>query len=359
MDSAQKNSIYEKMFLAVSGDLPWSLVLADLCTAMQSDMALMICWDAENFIPEWAISYNLPDGVAIIYQNYYSALDPLLRIGLASPELKWLASNNVVSNGFVERSEYFQDFLIPNGVLYVAGCCLYKSGSTCVSLTFERGKLRGPFDNNDFVRLGAIIGHLSLAVKTYCRTLKSKIGSDVFNSHLDMKKCVFYVVDKSRKIKHISFGEGMDPTFDGSVKIQNGVLFLSMIKLDFSLGESINVAISCGIDSGFYLNFNGKELKFSVSAFRSGMAQNCALVCAEVVCGNKNKTPEKINIFFEEYNLSPAERRVAMAIISGQSVNDYCMQNSLSVATVRTQIRSIFRKVGCNRQLDLIRMANQ
>jgi DNA-binding CsgD family transcriptional regulator len=56
------------------------------------------------------------------------------------------------------------------------------------------------------------------------------------------------------------------------------------------------------------------------------------------------------------YGLSPAEARVAAALMTGKSLADIAAVSGVQITTVRTQLRSILRKVGVKRQFDLVRI---
>jgi len=56
------------------------------------------------------------------------------------------------------------------------------------------------------------------------------------------------------------------------------------------------------------------------------------------------------------FGLSPAEARVAAALMTGKSLADIAAASGVQITTVRTQVRSILRKVGVKRQFDLVRI---
>jgi DNA-binding CsgD family transcriptional regulator len=58
----------------------------------------------------------------------------------------------------------------------------------------------------------------------------------------------------------------------------------------------------------------------------------------------------------EFFGLSPTEARVAAALMTGKSLSDIAAISGVQITTVRTQLRSILRKVGVKRQFDLVRM---
>ncbi|MBD0788346.1 hypothetical protein HUO09_18470 [Vibrio sp. Y2-5] len=53
------------------------------------------------------------------------------------------------------------------------------------------------------------------------------------------------------------------------------------------------------------------------------------------------------------FGLTQAEAHLAIAIAKGQSLNDYAHHKGITVGTVRTQLKSIFQKMGINRQPEL------
>jgi len=56
------------------------------------------------------------------------------------------------------------------------------------------------------------------------------------------------------------------------------------------------------------------------------------------------------------FGLSPAEARVAAALMTGKSLANIAAAYGVQITTVRTQLRSVLRKVGVKRQFDLVRM---
>jgi DNA-binding CsgD family transcriptional regulator len=56
------------------------------------------------------------------------------------------------------------------------------------------------------------------------------------------------------------------------------------------------------------------------------------------------------------FGLSPAEARVAAALMTGESLANIAAGSGVQITTVRTQLRSILRKVGVKRQFDLVRI---
>jgi len=58
----------------------------------------------------------------------------------------------------------------------------------------------------------------------------------------------------------------------------------------------------------------------------------------------------------EFFGLTPAEARLAAALLTGKTLSQIAANSGIRITTLRTQLASILRKVGAERQSDLIRI---
>jgi DNA-binding CsgD family transcriptional regulator len=58
----------------------------------------------------------------------------------------------------------------------------------------------------------------------------------------------------------------------------------------------------------------------------------------------------------EFLRLSPAESRLAVALLAGKKLGEVAIDFGVQITTLRTQLSSILRKTGVTRQVDLIRL---
>jgi DNA-binding CsgD family transcriptional regulator len=54
------------------------------------------------------------------------------------------------------------------------------------------------------------------------------------------------------------------------------------------------------------------------------------------------------------FDLTPAEARVARGLASGKTVEDIATDGGISPNTIRTHVRGVLEKTGCNRQVDIV-----
>lgn len=58
----------------------------------------------------------------------------------------------------------------------------------------------------------------------------------------------------------------------------------------------------------------------------------------------------------EFYGMTPAEARLALALLTGKTLADIAAVTDVRITTLRTQLGSILRKTGARRQADLVRL---
>jgi DNA-binding CsgD family transcriptional regulator len=64
-------------------------------------------------------------------------------------------------------------------------------------------------------------------------------------------------------------------------------------------------------------------------------------------------TPPEL-ILRHGFALTPAEIRLALAMIRGETLADYADGHGISIGTVRVQLKSVMGKTGTHRQADLV-----
>ncbi len=86
-----------------------------------------------------------------------------------------------------------------------------------------------------------------------------------------------------------------------------------------------------------------------------GRAERAALILVHGLSEQVEPQGSVNQLLQQVYSLTPAEARLAMLILDGQSPGDAASKLKVSVTTVRTQLSSILKKTGSRKQAELIR----
>ncbi|SCW73146.1 DNA-binding transcriptional regulator, CsgD family [Sphingobium faniae] len=77
---------------------------------------------------------------------------------------------------------------------------------------------------------------------------------------------------------------------------------------------------------------------------------------ALVIAREDASSDHQARILLESYRLTPAEADVAMRLASGMSRRHIAAARGVSAGTLKAQLRSIYEKMGCSRESQLVRM---
>jgi DNA-binding CsgD family transcriptional regulator len=93
----------------------------------------------------------------------------------------------------------------------------------------------------------------------------------------------------------------------------------------------------------------------SIAPLRAEMTVDDRRFALIVVVDPERHSPSERDVA-KFFGLSPAEARLAAALLAGQTLSEIAANTAVRITTLRTQLRSILRKVGAERQSDLIRI---
>jgi DNA-binding CsgD family transcriptional regulator len=93
----------------------------------------------------------------------------------------------------------------------------------------------------------------------------------------------------------------------------------------------------------------------TVAPLRAGFAINERRLALVVVVDPVRHAPSETDLA-EFFGLSPAEARLAAAMMAGKRLSAIAADRGVQITTVRTQLASILKKVGVKRQSDLLRV---
>jgi DNA-binding CsgD family transcriptional regulator len=93
----------------------------------------------------------------------------------------------------------------------------------------------------------------------------------------------------------------------------------------------------------------------TVAPLRTNIAVDDRRLAMIVVVDPQRHSPSEADLV-EFFGLSPAEARLAAALLTGKTLAQIAASAGVRITTLRTQLGSILRKVGADRQSDLIRI---
>jgi DNA-binding CsgD family transcriptional regulator/PAS domain-containing protein len=312
-----------------------------------------------------------PPAGAIEYLRHYHRIDPRLGKFLPAPQGEWFACEEHFDEAFVASSPFYQDYLIPLGGRYLYGTKLHDDESSTVligHLSRVGNPPLSPPEKEAFRRLST---HFQKALDIK-RTLEANADRHSVGAELLEKlRQPMILIDNERRI---TYGNHSARALLGRRDIvyeSEGLLACRDAGSDLDLTIAIRSLGLVPISSiGDQVDIQDRRVVRLKRRDGSNVAGTLIALRPESTMGSFGRTPQALFTVFEPgapvdidpfilsttFDLTPAEARVAAAIVGGGSPEQCAKELNVKLSTVRSQLVAIYRKTGATGQADLVRL---
>jgi len=321
-----------------------------------------------------AVRFSWDGGVAppqawLDYFTHYHRVNPRLPFGLELKVGTWQHDHEILSQAVLEEDPFFKDFLVPYGGRYCSATNLLEDDEIVIILAAIAHSDRPPLTEAEISLLERFRTHLIQAIQVYRTRQRGQAESLVARQLLDALTQPVLLIDDTQYVHHANAAALQLLDAGGVMAERRGTLNLRRARDSGRLNAALR---QLGLTGNLAPEDASGKVVFRV-ADQTG--EESHLVVAIAVRPNETMavfgfSPRAILLFHplkgsqgldplivgHAFGLTPAEARVAAAIAGGASIASVAKARALSVETIRSQLRSIFLKVGVSRQADLARV---
>lgn len=355
----------ERLYAAIVDDSQWRNVLKSAADLLDSNGGQYFVWDLDanqGLFNE--VTEELPGREVEAYVTYYGAIDPRRQ---KSTELHNQAffCQDYFDDRVVSKSEFYQDFLIPNGIRHVFALTTTPADAKTTTFAIYRAPGHVAF-NTDTREWGARLQpHLIRAGKLHLQTRELKLRADAATSALDVFSYPVVIVDSQRRIVMANAVAESLLSKRAGISARNGMLVAVRPNDDAALGHAIElatgskqgasrIAVPFTLVVGTNQRYHGGVFPLGPeSPLASPWRRPLALIAVSNPDAGQTWGPREMQKFFA---FSPAEARIALALAHGQTLADAASQSGITMNTARSQLKSVLRKANVSRQADLVRL---
>lgn len=340
----------------------WSVAIAHVASVFDAPSAALFGYDFASGAVSDLRTHGLDPDVGQRYAAYYHQLDPGRSVAMAAPVGVWLADELLLDLRSQRYREYVHDFALPSGIGWVAGCKVTGDSRTCTYLSLGRrpGALR--FGDASLGQYRALEPHLRRVSQMRTNIVAAAVDHALARACLDRLRAGMVVVDKARRI-HMVNSHGATLLRNGhALSVSNRRLRCSTPSLDERLGRLIESACLPSASGGalrIMLSGESQGLFLNVVPIPQGhdLASLLAEPLALVVITDPAADAIPVDAYRALFALTAAEAALLAGLVAGTTVGEWARQRGVSVATVRTQLRSLFDKTGTDSQARLVAVA--
>jgi DNA-binding CsgD family transcriptional regulator/GAF domain-containing protein len=301
------------------------------------------------------------------YVEHYTYTNVLLKDLETLSEGTVMNSSSVIQPSEFEKTEYYNGWLRPQGVGYLAGGPVLKRNGTVAMLSLSRLEQRGPFTDTHLRMIGLLMPHLRRACLLHQRLTRLRAEGTGALAALDLLPHAVWLLDgHGRLLVSNRAGRELDRRRDGLWIGRDGRPMAADPRERLALQQLIAAAIAAGqgrstvSDGAMRVRGPGHAEPLHVMLYPlRGDALVPGSSLAMFVFDPSRSPPPDAELLRTFYGLTPAEARLACALAQGASVDDYGASQQLSVNTVRTHLKHALEKTGVHRQSQLVALVAQ
>ncbi len=302
-----------------------------------------------------------------VYHEYYADKNPWMRMNSVMPAGMVGISDQALDRADLFKTEFYNDWLKPQEDI-VGGPAMicYRSHDRFVAMAAACRAKR--IDDSLFEAHG-LFERLSphMANATSMAATLSKDGRTTF-AHLDASRHGIIIIRRSGQIGYFNrsaealldstpliYINGGDRLGAMSDELKHFLRSSERAMAENRIEETGTPYVLSGRSFGPYVIHRhifpaAADHRFPCSAWSDPVA-GAFVITGPSGLGEETSYEQLASTF----GATPAEARLAAAIMTGQSLNEYAEANTLSPHTVRNQMRALLQKTGTRNQADFIR----
>lgn len=357
MNTRQQAAALAELYDAAKVPAQWPSALQGVAAAVGGIGAGQVIFNRPTGAVEWVTITGPCAALEPRYISHYSPLDlyaPTLR---AQPVRRWLPLSRSLPAGAVVGNAWYNDFILKSGVADILAAKMYEDEDTTVLL----GIHRGPASDRAVAQFNAGVRALlqPLVRATRQHVAFRRMGRALAAAHQALRTLSVGVVltDAAGHVLETNeLASDILQRGDG-LQIRDGRL--AATRTFDSAKLAANIAGRAAMGDGHLLigrKGGARPHAVTIAPLDGGGddAHTQRIVMVLIVNPDWQAPSERsVSAFF---GLSPAESRLAAALMQGRKLGDIARDSGVEVTTLRTQLSSILRKVGVERQVDLVRV---
>lgn len=371
VDEAEFSQALEKIYAATLSESFWPDALRTVGRMFDSDFTHFEVLEKKTGIPVFFRNEGASEDALRLYVDHYAAVSPRSAFGEAQPEGYVSFDHDMLSEAEIDRDEFYNDFMIPQGYKYFLSANLINNAELFSVFSVQRPLGQDHASPAEIALMQRLTPHLSQAMKIHMRLALQQAehqGHDLLVGH-STTGVIFLDANGSALMLNPAAEEMVsDP--DNGITLRDGQIAFDSPDNTTNANRLIANAIATATGSGLCAagaitirRAQGLPLTIIAVPLPGGGGGHDHLPVSVsgpavtlLLCDPNRARGLPDGLLRAVFGFTPAECRVAQALAAGQSPGDYADGAGLGIRTVRTHISRLLAKTGARNQLELMRI---
>ncbi|BEV70880.1 LuxR family transcriptional regulator [Paludibacterium sp. THUN1379] len=295
------------------------------------------------------------------YTRHYAACSPWTRAQAQFPPGQAVLSEMLCPTDALIRTEFYQDWLRPQGLMYCLGGLVSRDNGHTIMLATLRSAGQPAFDQQDLRHYDLLQPHLKLALALHRRL--SLLSS--LNGALDSLPLALWLCNREGKVLHVNqAGRQIASRRRGLWIDEGGGLHSEQTSEDAGLQAAMLRACGhqdAGHRSGSALALSRPDSTTTLTVMlapvkegATGLSDDTHVIVFATDPDERTYAPEELLI--QRFGLTRRQAQLAGWLMLGEDLKSYARHFDVAYDTARSHLKQVFLKTGARRQAELIRI---
>ncbi len=325
-----------------------------------SRVAHMVGWDAHRqSAPVNLMTRPEYQHAGDAYADYYGQIDPRRALARTQPVGHVFLCSEYFDSRYVERSEFYQDLLIRNGMRYILGGCVYREDALDIYLVFNHAVGQPSFSSQQVQAVGRLMPHLQKTLTLMLRSESLRAGLVAGEMALESMDQAVVVLSRTNEV--VFCNRSAEALFKAQqiLRVAGRRIEAASFWND-TLSGAIGRVRETGQPESLTTLAAAQTRYLTVLAVPRALSAGRGLDLASadimiVVTETGRNTVASERQLSQLFGLTAAEARLAHGLAKGLSLEEHALAHDVTLNTARNQLRAVLAKTGYRRQQDLVR----
>ena len=371
MDRRRSSTLISEIYEATVNTGHWDYVLEMIARLTESKSACLYYQDKDLGIANTVAQLGCPADLMPDYKRQCATLDSLFDEALTGSETEdilYQVLSRDGDNAIDIESDFYKNWLKPQGAYHLGRVQFLDNNAHKASIAILRDRVAGVWHEGDIRIIHEIVPHLRRALDIHAEFSRLRMQQDALMKGLDRLVIGLILYDRNAHAVYINPTAKAIIRSHPALTLNDGELILNATDENENLHQTIldtarvdpedswKQSVAIGITHPDVV----APLPLLVTpmhAHRLTSELSYEGASAAVFLSDPNlQQPISVPNLVSVYGLSPSEAQVAISMANGHSIEEIANSSNHSVHTIRSQLKSIFRKTGVTRQSELIKL---
>jgi len=350
-----------RLYGSLMEEEPWTAFLDSFRDYLDARYATLILTPPHAKQPGIIITPGTNSGDRAAATSFFS-LDPFTGL----PEGEVLSMQDYVGEQALLNSPFYKLYLEPRRAIHVMGVDLRAGSGFEARLRFTRQLGDEPFGVEDCARCQRLVPHLRQALMLFDELETSRSEFAVYSGAIEQFSVGAIILDHDNNVlRYNAVARSLFAQNDG-LALGGRRIRLGTPSQDHDLRQHLK-AVRRGVASGgpaaplimrLSRPSGKRDLVMVIKAIRTPayMQTGAAPALSLFISDPERPTSVESDALQEMFGLTPMEARISAALANGVAPPDVAAELSIAPNTVRSHLRSVFAKLGVQRQSQLVHL---